>query len=131
MSWDYVEQKIKEALHLHRGNSTRARQQIISWAMDDPKLLRTLVKPHMVGITAHAVNRVMSGKRKPEPVPKAPESLPEGEKDTLGLDILKAIAKGGSVQFGQENYGPATGKKGVSQRHIDAINQIIKKSETK
>jgi len=68
MSWDYVEKKIQEALHQNRGNTTRARQQIIAWAMDDPKLLRTMVKPHMVGITAHAIGRVKSGKSQPEPV---------------------------------------------------------------
>jgi hypothetical protein len=71
MSWDYVEKKIQEALHLTRGNQTRARQQIIAWAMDDPKLLQTLVKPHMVGITAHAIGRVVSGKSQPEPVAQA------------------------------------------------------------
>lgn len=128
MSWDYVEQKIKEALHLHRGNGTRARQQIISWAMEDAKLLRTLVKPHMVGITAHAINRVKSGKTRPEPVAQAPKQAKSGQEDSFGMDILKAIAGGNSAQFGQENYNPPRRKQGVSQQHIDAINEMIRKS---
>ena len=90
MSWDYVEKKIREAMHLHRGNSTRVRQQVIAWAMDDPKLLRTLVKPHMVGITAHAVGRVASGKTRPEPIAQeAPVPLTA----TRGIPQKKAAAK--------------------------------------
>ena len=126
MSWEYVEQKIRKALDMTRGNSTQARQQVIAWAMDDPKLLRELVKPHMVGITAHAVGRVISGKTKPEtvPVPEDPDS-----KDTFGMDILKTIAGGDTAQFGQENYGRPVKKAGVSQSHIDAIQAMIDKSK--
>lgn len=126
MSWDYVEKKIKEALDMTRGNSTQARQQVIAWAMDDPKLLRELVRPHMVGITAHAVGRVISGKTKPETVP-VPEDA--DAKDTFGMDILKTIAGGDTAQFGQENYGRPVKKSGVSQSHIDAIQAMIDKSK--
>lgn len=126
MAWDYTEKKIKEALHLHRNNVTRTRQQVIAWAMEDPKLLRELVKPHMTGITAHAVNRVISGKTKPETVPQAPASEKEG---TFGLDILKTIAGGNTTQFGQEAYSNPPRRGGVSQRHLDAIQQMIDKGQ--
>ena len=157
MTWDYAEKKIREAMHLHRGNSTRVRQQVIAWAMDDPKLLRTLVKPHMVGITAHAVSRVESGKTRPVPLAQdAPTSRPElratrsnqgynstgrsdqnsaksqetksAKKDSFGMDILKTIAGGKTPEFGQENYNTPRSKQGVSQSHIDAIHAMIKKS---
>jgi len=134
MAWDYTEKKIKEALHLHRNNMTRTRQQVIAWAMEDPKLLRELMKPHMTGITAHAVNRVMNGKTKPEPVPQAAQASDKSSdkakegKDTFGLDILKTIAGGNTTQFGQETYGnPPSRRGGVSQRHLDAIQQMINK----
>ncbi len=171
MTWDYAEKKIREAMHLHRGNATRIRQQVTAWAMDDPKLLRALVKPHMVGITAHAVGRVISGKTKPEPVaqtssisdnelratrsqstngdlnnastgynatgrtPQKPASSQtkqqdSNKKESFGMDILRTIAGGDTAQFGQENYNPPRRKQGVSQRHIDAIHAMTKKSST-
>lgn len=178
MSWDYAEKKIREAMHLHRNNATRIRQQVTAWAMDDPKLLRALVKPHMVGITAHAVGRVISGKTQPEPIgqtppitdnelratrpqsnnsnlnknapnnigtgynatgrtaqPQSPTSQKktadkQGKKDSFGMDILRTIAGGDTPQFGHENHNPPRRKQGVSQRHIDAIHAMIKKSSS-
>lgn len=130
MSREYAEKKIKEALHLTRGNAAKARQQLIAWAMEDHKLLKELTAPHMIGIVAHAIGRVMSGKTEPENV-----SMPQGKaqnsnEDSFGMDILKAIAAGDSAQFGQESYGRPVKKQGVSQQHIDAIQQMIKKSRS-
>ena len=123
MSRDYSTNKIKQALETTRGHAGQARQMIIAQAMEDPKLLRELVKPHMVGIVAHAVNRVMSGKTEVENIP---EPRAQEQDDSFGLDILKTIAGGDTTQFGQESYGRPIGKKGVSQKHIDAIQQMIK-----
>jgi len=119
---------------------------VIAWAMDDPKLLRTLVKPHMVGITAHAIGRVASGKTQPEPVAQeAPASgagytstgrtqqaAPKAKKkkESFGMDILKTIAGGKTAEFGQEDYNMPRRKQGVSQNHIDAIHAMIKKSSS-
>lgn len=131
MSRQYAENKIKEALHLTRGNAAQARQQIIAWAMEDHNLLKELVKPHMVGIVAHAVGRVKSGKTEPEPVPLPTDQTDLGDKDSFGMDILKTIAGGDTAQFGQENYSRPVKKQGASQQHIDAIQQMIKKSQGK
>ena len=131
MSQEYAVQKIKEALHVTRGNATKARQQVIAWAMEDHKLLKQLVRPHMVGITAHAVERVKSGKTEPEPVP-LPEVKGELDKEgTFGMDILKTIAGGDTAQFGQESYGRPVKKQGASQAHIDAIQAMIEKAKNK
>lgn len=132
MTWDYAEKKIKEALHLTRGNEAQARQQVMNWAMDDAKLLRELVRPHMVGITAHAVGRVVSGKSKPEPLSAAPSTQSEAEDaaDSFGMDILRAIAGGDTAQFGQENYSRPVKRQGASQQHIDAIRQMISKNSS-
>ena len=126
MSRDYAIKKIKEALHATRGNATAARQQVISMAMQDPTLLKELVRPHMTGIVAHAVNRVVSGKTEPESIP-TPAPLQHSDEEKFGLDILKAIAGGESAQFGQENYGRPIKKQGVSQSHLDAIQAMINK----
>ncbi len=130
MSRDYAIKKIKEALHATRGNAAAARQQVISMAMQDPALLKELVRPHMTGIVAHAVNRVVNGKTEPESIP-TPEvkamTSQSSEEEKFGLDILKAIAGGESAQFGQENYGRPIKKQGVSQSHLDAIQAMIDK----
>lgn len=129
MSREYSTKKIKEALHLTRGNATKARQQVIAWAMEDHRLLKELVQPHMVGITAHAVGRVLSGKTDPEPVAQ-PEVMSEADQESFGMDILRTIAGGDTAQFGQEGHGRPAKKQGVSQSHIDAIQAMINKSKS-
>ncbi|HPD82724.1 MAG: hypothetical protein R3D88_01730 [Alphaproteobacteria bacterium] len=129
MSREYAEKKIKEALHLTRGNATKARQQVIAWAMEDHKLLKELVRPHMIGITAHAVGRVMSGKTEPEPVPMASVDPQEDKNNSFGMEILRTIAGGDTAQFGQENFGRPVKKQSASQAHIDAIQAMINKSK--
>lgn len=131
MNREYAEQKIREALKSSGGNAASARQKVIAWAFDDAKLLHELVAPHITGITAHAVNRVMTMKEKPKPaVPEAPKPLPEGtNNDPFGMEILKAIALGNPAQFGLESGIPIK-KQAASQRHIDAIRQMVSKDKT-
>ncbi len=131
MSREYAENKIKEALHLTRGNTTNARQQVIAWAMEDHKLLKELVKPHMIGIVAHAVGRVVSGKTEPETVPLPQHKAELDRGDSFGMDILRTIAGGDTAQFGQESYSRPVKKQGASQQHIDAIQQMINKGRSK
>lgn len=136
-----AEQRIQEALSEAGGNITQAQKILIGWAMRDHDLLLALVKPHITGITAHAINRVAQGKTKPESVKPVSSKSVAGDKshknkkktlkDSIGMDILKTIAAGETAQFGQENYGRPLGKKTASQRHIDAIHQIIKSGESK
>lgn len=132
MAESYAGEKIKEALKLSKGNIAQAQKQIIQWSMQDHDLLVALVRPHMVGITAHAVNRVASGNKAPESVPKPPKApAAKGGKDSFGMDILKTIAGGNTAQFGQESYARPIERRQASQRHIDAIHQIIKHAESK
>jgi len=133
MAENYAESKIKEALKASQGNARQAQKMLIEWSLRDNDLLVALVKPHMTGITAHAVNRIVSGKKTPEAVtPQKPSVVRSSQKkDSFGMDILKTIADGDTATFGQESYGRPVGKKGASQRHIDAIHQIIKSSQSK
>ena len=126
MSQKYSVSKIKEVLDATRGNAGQARQLLIAQAMEDPKLLKELVKPHMVGIVAHAVGRVMRGKTDLEAMP---QTAAQSDDDSFGLDILKTIAGGDTTQFGQEGYGRPLKKQGASQSHIDAIRQMIEKGK--
>ena len=133
MSQKYAVEQIKKALSGADDNASQARQAIIAQAMEDPKLLQELVKPHMMGIVAHAISRVQRGASEPETVrsqtPKDSKRQTGNDKDSFGLDILKSIAGGDSTIFGQEAYGRPIGKRGVSQKHIDAIQAMVKKTQ--
>lgn len=131
MSREYAIKRIKEALHLTRGNETKARQQVAAWCHEDMKLLQALTKPHMTGIVAHAVGRVASGKTEPQEV-TSPHIKAASEKEgSFGMEILKTIAGGETNQFGQENVGRPMRKQGASQQHIDAIRQMVEKNQSK
>ncbi len=131
MNREYAERRIKEALKASGGNAANARQQVLAWAFDDAKLLHELVAPHITGIVAHAVNRVMTMKEKPAPaVPPQPAPRPQAVKgDEFGMEILKAIALGNPAQFGLESGVPIK-KQAASQRHVDAIRQMVSKNKT-
>lgn len=131
MSREYADKRIREALRLAKGNATKARQQIVAWTNEDPKLLMALTKPHLTGIVAHAINRVVSrmesGLDEPEDIPETPAGL-NMPPETFGMEIMQAL-KGSNAVFGHEGAGPAR-RPQASQRHIDALKKIAAKSPT-
>lgn len=139
MSLKYAEEKIKEALALAGGNQARARQQLISWAFEDAKLLQALTKHHLTGIAAYHIERVASG-RAAKPKRQSPQSTPSPQAqklatapqgDSFGKEILKAVANTDSAVFGLESYSSPQKKGRASQRHIDAIRQMAARSKNK
>lgn len=131
MSREYAERRIKEALALSKGNATKARQQIIAWTNEDPKLLQALAQPHLTGIVAHAVSRVIYRQEveevEPE-IPEVPQTL-DMAPDTFGKEILKALASENTALFGRETSAVTGRPKPASQSHIDALKQIASKSK--
>lgn len=131
MSREYAEKRIREALNIAKGNATKARQQIIAWTNEDPKLLQALAQPHLTGIVAHAVNRVVykqGVEDHDDDVPEVPQSL-DMAPDTFGKEILKALASDSTSIFGRDNGpGPAR-RKQASQSHIDALKQMANKGK--
>lgn len=127
MSREYVERRIREALKLHKNNATRARQQIIAWTQEDVRLLHGLTRPHMTGIVAHALNRVIlrSDRDDVQEIPDLPQGLNMGAQ-TFGQEILKALS-GSSAVFGHEENNAAPSRRQASKRHIDAMNMIARK----
>lgn len=126
MSSEYIETRIKEAMRLASGNTTRARQQMIAWCYEDTQLLQMLVKPHLSGIVAYNIERVTSGRAsKQKPINAAPEPRPLGNDDNFGLEILKAVAGNGGAMFGLEGpSAPAARRPGVSAQHLEAIRAL-------
>lgn len=130
MSREYAERRIKEALNLTKGNATKARQQIIAWTNEDPKLLQALAQPHLTGIVAHAVSRVIYRQEIEEEeheVPEAPQAL-DMAPDTFGKEILRALASENTALFGRETGAAPSRPKQASQSHIDALKQMASKS---
>lgn len=123
MSWEYVEKRVKEALKLTGGNATRARQMVIAWTNEDSRLLQGLAQPHLTGIVAHAVSRVINKKEQPEVIPPTPQEE-EDPAHEFGMQILRTIASGSTAQFGLEGAERPQKKQAASQRHIDAIRQL-------
>lgn len=131
MSRKYLEDKIKDALVLSSGNSAQAQKLIIQWCAEDPKLLQQLSKPHLKGITAHAVGRVINQMdRDEEPLPDEPETIDMGP-SSFGKSLLGAMSGQDSAHFGHESAAPRRKKKQASQQHINAIHQIAKRKINK
>lgn len=133
MSREYAESRIREALKQSRGNATKARQQVIAWSYEDPRLLLALSQPHLTGIVAHAVNRVIEhpeGALVDEDVPPTPQTL-DMAPNTFGREILRALSGAGTAIFGHESGSPALAgrRKKASQSHIDAMKKIAGRSD--
>lgn len=132
MSLEYAEKRIREALKKAKGNPTKARQQIIAWINDDPKLLQALARPHLTGIVAHAVNRVIYREgleAEQEDIPLSPKKL-DMPPATFGQEILKALQSNNTPQFGREAAVPPVRRKQASQEHIDALRRLARKNES-
>lgn len=132
MSREYAESRIREALRQSKGNPTRARQLVIAWAVEDQRLLLALAQPHLTGVVAHAISRVIHRQGHEadhdDEVPAEPQSL-NMPPDTFGREILNALSDRGTQKFGMETT-PTSHRKKASQSHIDAMKKIAAKSRT-
>lgn len=130
MSREYAEERIKEALKLSKGNPTKARQRVIGWTFEDPKLLQALARPHLTGIVAHAVNRVEMKQDLQEPeVSQDPKKL-DMSPATFGQEILSALQNNSTPMFGMESSAAPMKRPQASQKHIDALKHIANKGKS-
>ena len=133
MSRQYAEKRIREALKLTKGNPTKARQQVIAWAQEDNKLLLALSQPHLTGIVAHAINRVihrLEMEEEEHDIPASPQGVNMAP-ETFGQEILKSLQSRNTARFGAESEAPPVSRKQASQSHIDALKQIAKTTQKK
>ncbi|MCB9991504.1 MAG: hypothetical protein H6867_09010 [Rhodospirillales bacterium] len=131
MSREYAESRIREALRLSKGNPTKARQRIIAWTFEDPKLLQALARPHLSGIVAHAVSRVIYQQDMEEPeTPETPAAL-DMAPETFGQEILAALQNGNTARFGLEGSAPPSRRPQASKSHIEALKRMASESKNK
>lgn len=136
MSLNYTENRIKEALRLTNGNPAKARQQIFAWMYEDHKLLLDVTRPHLTGIVAYAVDRVLSRLNKTddellEETARESEQSAKKRKDSLGREILKGFASKNAPQFGHESDAAPLRSKVASQNHIDTMHLLAASSRKK
>ena len=136
MSSSYVEKRLLEALSLSNGNLAKARKLIGEWCVQDQRLLYELSRPHMTGIIAHAMDRVVSHKfRSDAEKETAPATatrrveLPSSAigDEMFGKELLKNFAMGKPTKFAEESFSAPLKKTKASQSHIDAIRRLAKK----
>lgn len=132
MSREYAEGRIKEALKKTNGNAVRARQQVIAWTYEDPKLLHALTKAHLSGIVAYNIERILAGRGTAEAVEQQPSGNAQSKaspkkEENFGEELLRAVAGNSGAQFGLESYSSGgNSRTKVSKNHIDAINALTK-----
>lgn len=135
MSLNYTENRIKEALRLSNGNTNEAKKQIFAWLYEDHKLLLDITRPHLNGIVAYGVDRVLRR------MLKSDEELLEDEaqeashssskKGQVGKEILKGFIAKDAPQFGQESVAVPLRKKAASQSHVDTMHLLAAASKKK
>ena len=132
---NYTENRIKEALRLHNGDVHEARKQLFAWFYEDHKLLLDITRPHLNGITAYAVQRVLNrmSKSEEEILEEAAEdaSHSSSKKGQVGKDILRGFISPDAPQFGQESIAAPLRKKTASQKHIDTMQLLAATSRKK
>lgn len=131
MSRDYAYNRIKEALRLHKGNSLKARQQIIAWTYEDAKLLHALTRPHLTGIVAYAIDKWQRKAHEEESrQAQTLDSVLDTKSDeNFGKELLRSLASGNSEIFGEEPSGPPRSRSQASKKHEDAMRMLAKRNK--
>lgn len=118
----YARQKIAEALENSEGSDAVALKLVAQMCQNDPQLLHALAGPHLKGIIAHAIQHVQ---RAGVTDRKRPDTDPES--NPFGKNLLQALG-GSGVKFGEEDAGAPIGKRQASERHIEAIRRMARRT---
>jgi hypothetical protein len=98
-------------------------------------LLLEMTRPHLNGITAYAIQRVLNRMMKSDDEILEEEAqdavMSSSKKDQLGKDILRGFASKDAPQFGQESVSVPLRKKAASQSHIDTMQMLAAASRKK
>lgn len=135
MSLNYTENRIKEALRLHNGNTSKAQKQIFAWLYEDHKLLLDITRPHINGIVAYGVDRVLRRMLKTNDELLEDEAqdvaMSPNKKQSIGKDMLRGFIAKNAPQFGQESVQAPLRKKVASQKHVDTMHMLAAASKKK
>ncbi len=134
MSTVYVQNKIKEALKEAKGNQTRARQYLMTWATQDLALLLGLTKSHLNGLASYAIAKTLQQETtanvsRDATVPANAKKMDMPE-EAFGKDLLKALSGRDSVRFGMEaaTPRPVTRRTPASESHVAIMRSLAEQS---
>lgn len=135
MSLNYTENRIKEALRLNNGNTNDAKKQIFAWLYEDHKLLLDITRPHINGIVAYGVDRVLRRMLKTDTEILEEEAenaaMSSSNKNKVGKELLRGFVSKEAPQFGQESIAAPIRKKAASQKHVDVMHLLSAASKKK
>jgi len=135
MSINYTENRVKEALRLHNGNTAEAKKQIFAWLYEDHKLLLDMTRPHLNGIVAYSVQRTLNRmlKSDEEILQETAEdaAMSSSAKNKVGKELLRGFVSKEAPQFGQESVAAPLRKKAASQKHVDVMHMLSATSKKK
>lgn len=135
MSINYTENRVKEALRLHNGNTSEAKKQIFAWLYEDHKLLLDMTRPHLNGIVAYSVQRTLNRmlKSDEEILQETAEdaAMSSSAKNKVGKELLRGFVSKEAPQFGQESVAAPLRKKAASQEHVDVMHMLSATSKKK
>ncbi len=134
MTPEQSDRKIKEILTKTNGQSKLAEQAIRALTEKDHGFLLSLVQPYLGGIILHGIERArkLSGIKEPvatskpakEVLPKVAAKSKSAEPSFTG-NALDGLMKAWAKRF--DDGKPAeVGSKNVSQKHMDAMNALVK-----
>ena len=129
MTKDYVHNRIKEAMRLHKGNTYKARQQIIAWTYEDPKLLHSLARPHLTGIVSYAIDRYQRRVDEDDSGNEFESVLDQQPGEDFGKEILKSMVTGKPDIFGEEPTGYQRTHSKASKKHQDIMRLLAQKKK--
>lgn len=126
MSHDYAMSRVRDALEKSEGNHLKAQRLILGWIEKDQTLLFGLAAPHMHGIISHAIKHATAPVKK-KTAAKRVDTSDTGE---FGAALLQSL-KGEQASFGQATPRGVAKPGKASQKHVDAINALVKAGKGK
>lgn len=136
MKAEQADRKIKEILSKTHGQGKLAEQAIRTLIERDHTFLLSLVEPYLDGIILHGIERArkMTGLKEPAASTQAKKvstALPKTHaKQKAGPESFSGSAVDGLMKAWAKKFDadmpPEAGSKKVSQKHLDALNALVK-----
>lgn len=127
MPRSYAHHKIREALK-ETTNKQEAIKQLATLCAEDHQFLLGLTMPFLGGVITQAINHAERHEGEAPPVLDLNE---QGDVAELGIELVRSVLEETGPRFGTKDRSKTSLKRPTkaSQSHIDALQQLAKKSK--